>query len=184
VFLGDEICRDERWLDITKNYSVDLAESIKVLTKYPVAIRRYVAWLVPECERVRDQWRRARDVIVPVVKNREEARRAAVAAGQPAPRFNDALDWIEEESRAKGATADVATFQLILSVVAINTSTDLIQNVLVDLIKHPDALQAVREEIVQVLKAEGWKKTSIYSMKLLDSVIKESQRLKPIFSGK
>jgi cytochrome P450 len=183
VFLGEEICRDKRWLDIMTNYSVILIDSIQKLTKYPVAIRRYIAWLFPECGRVYDQWLQARDLIVPVVKKREEAKRAAVAAGQPEPRFNDALDWIEEESRAKGTAADIATFQLILSIVAINTSIDLTQNVLVDLIKHPDALQAVREEMVKVLKAEGWKKTSLYNMKLLDSVIKESQRLKPLFSG-
>ncbi|KAI1814901.1 cytochrome P450 monooxygenase [Poronia punctata] len=183
VFLGDELCRDENWLRITKNYTIDLSAAIVTLMRYPVSLRRHVARFYPECARVRDHWKDARDVIVPVIEKREAVRRAAAEAGKPIPRFNDALDWIDDESRAKGVSVDVATFQLILTVVAINTTTDLVQNVLVDLIQHPDALQAVRHEIVRVLKVEGWKKTSIYNMKLLDSVIKESQRLKPIFSG-
>ncbi|KAH7049327.1 cytochrome P450, partial [Macrophomina phaseolina] len=37
-----------------------------------------------------------------------------------------------------------------------------------------------RKEIIEVLQADGgWKKTSLYKLKLLDSCMKESQRLHP-----
>ncbi|KAI0408280.1 cytochrome P450 monooxygenase [Xylaria palmicola] len=183
VLLGEELARDEEWLRIMKNYSVDITAGIIVLSRYPVNLRPYIGWLFPECRRVRDYYSRAQALIAPVWKKREDLKRVALATGQPAPVFNDALEWITQESKGLNCASDVVTFQLVMSLVAISTTTDLIQGVLVDLIQHPDSMQAVRDEIVQILKQSGWKKTSLYNMKLLDSVIKETQRIRPIFTA-
>ncbi|KAI3321282.1 cytochrome P450 monooxygenase [Xylariaceae sp. AK1471] len=183
VFLGHELCRNKDWLHIMVNYTVDLFEAVTILQRYPVRLRRYIAWLFPACVRVRSHRTRARGVIDPVIAKREEARQAALVAGQPIPYFNDALDWIHQESKDRNCNYDVATIQLTMSVVAIQTTTDLVQQVIVDLIQHPEAMQPIRDEIANVLRADGWKKSSLYNMKLLDSVIKESQRIKPFFSG-
>ncbi|KAI1310734.1 cytochrome P450 monooxygenase [Xylaria venustula] len=181
VFLGEELSRNEDWLDIMGNYAVDTIKAVNILTKYPKDIRPYISWLFPECKHVQDYYRRARNLIDPILEEREALKRAAVADGKPAPVFNDALEWITQESKAHNTHYDVVTFQLIMSVVATNTTTDLFYFTLLDLIRHPETLKAVRDEIVQVLKAEGWKKTSLYNMKLLDSVIKESQRMGLVF---
>ncbi|KAI1422558.1 cytochrome P450 monooxygenase [Xylaria sp. FL1777] len=183
VFLGTELCRNEDWLYIMSNYTVDAFKAITILTNYTTNIRPYIGWLFPESRRVRTYYKRAKELIEPVMKKRENLKRAALANGEPEPVFNDALEWIIQESKALKTGYDVATFQLIISVVATNTTTDLLQLTLTDLIQHPETLQAVRNEIVQVLKADGWKKTSLYNMKLLDSVIKESQRINPAFSA-
>ncbi|KAJ8125785.1 hypothetical protein O1611_g7855 [Lasiodiplodia mahajangana] len=183
VFLGEELARNEAWLQITKGYTVDAFDTINILTKYPTNLRPYISWLVPECKRVRDYYTRAKALIDPVMKKREDMRRVASAAGEPAPVFIDALEWIVQEAKALNSGYDAATFQLILSAVAINTTADLLHSVIVNLIQHPEAMQAVRDEIVQVLSTEGWKKTSLYNMKVLDSVIKETQRVRPFFLG-
>jgi cytochrome P450 len=184
VFLGQELARNEDWLQITKGYTVDAFIAMDLLTKYPVNLRPYIGRLFPACNRVRNYYKRSRALIDPVMKKREEMRRAAAAAGEPAPVFNDALEWIVQESKALNTGYDAVTFQLILSAVAINTTADCLHSVIVNLIQHPESMQAVRDEIVQVLKTEGWKKTSLYSMKTLDSAIKETQRIRPFFLGK
>ncbi|KAI0908271.1 cytochrome P450 monooxygenase [Ustulina deusta] len=177
IFLGKELARNKDWLQIMGDYTVDTTKAIRTLTNYTKNLRPYIGWLFPECKRVRDYYRRARELIEPVLKDRENLKRAAIADGQPPLVFNDALEWITQESKESNARYDVATFQLIISVVAIGTTTETLQSVLIDLIEHPETMQAVRDEIVQVLRAEGWKKSSLYNMKLLDSVIKETQRL-------
>lgn len=53
-----------------------------------------------------------------------------------------------------------------------------------DISRNPEILTELRHEMVQVLRDGGWKKTSLYNMKLLDSVIKESMRLKPTVIGR
>ena len=62
---------------------------------------------------------------------------------------------------------------------AIHTTTDLLTETMQNIMLHPELVLELREEIVNVLSADGWKKTSLYNLKLLDSVIKESQRLRP-----
>jgi cytochrome P450 len=48
---------------------------------------------------------------------------------------------------------------------------------ILELAHHPEIIAPLREEISRVLKTEGWKKSALYNMKLLDSVIKESLRM-------
>ncbi|KAI0102283.1 cytochrome P450 monooxygenase [Nemania sp. FL0031] len=181
VFLGEELSRNEEWLQITQGYTVDAFDAMNMLTKYPINVRPYIGWLFPECRRVKDYYTRAKALIDPVMKKREDMRRAALAAGEPVPVYNDALEWIVQEAKAINSTYDAATFQLILSAVAIQTTSDLLHSVIVNLIQHPESMQAVRDEIVQVLGTDGWKKTSLYNMKVMDSAIKETQRVRPFF---
>ncbi|TRX95507.1 hypothetical protein FHL15_003465 [Xylaria flabelliformis] len=183
VFLGEELARNEEWLYIAKNYTVDAVEALTMLSKYPVNLRRYIGWLFPQCRRVNDHFGRARKLMDPILKKRREMKEAALAAGQPVPVFNDALEWIEQESKALNSGYDAVEFQLVLSVVAISTTSDLLQSTLVELIQHPETMQAVRDEIVHVLRQDGWKKSSLYNLKLMDSVIKETQRIRPFFTA-
>ncbi|KAI8287264.1 Cytochrome P450 monooxygenase [Colletotrichum sp. SAR11_57] len=74
---------------------------------------------------------------------------------------------------------DPATQQITLSLVAIHTTSDLLQQTMVDLAQHPDLFEPLREELVRVLGTEGLKKSALNNLKLMDSVLKESQRLKP-----
>lgn len=183
VFLGDQLCRDEKWLEITKEYTVTMFTAAHALHAYPRALRKLVHWFVPECKKLRSQFVEAKRVIAPVIDKRRKLRTKAREAGQPVPEFNDALDWANQEAAIQRATCDPASFQLTLSVAAIQSSSDLLEQVMLDLANHQDMFQPLREEIVTALRADGWKKTSLYNMKLLDSVMKESQRMKPLDMG-
>lgn len=87
-----------------------------------------------------------------------------------------------EESQ--GSPFDPVGAQLGLSIVAIHTTTDLATETMLRLMVRPKLMEDVRAEIVAVLRKEGWTKSALFNMKLLDSVIKEAQRLKPTTSGK
>jgi cytochrome P450 len=56
--------------------------------------------------------------------------------------------------------------------------------IMTQLARHPKMFQPLREEIMEVLSRDGLKKTALYNLKLMDSVIKECQRLKPIHLGR
>ncbi|KAI0593871.1 cytochrome P450 [Biscogniauxia sp. FL1348] len=180
VFLGEELCQNKDWLEITKEYTVNLGSAVFELASYPIPLRRFVHWFLPLCKTLRERNLRAKKIIAPVIAKRAEIRRAAQAAGQEVPFFNDALDWLEQEAKAVGADYSPDNTQLLLSFVAIHTSSDLLGQVILDIAQHPEIIPEVRAEIVRELGANGWKKTSLYNMKLLDSIMKESQRRKPI----
>lgn len=51
-------------------------------------------------------------------------------------------------------------------------------HIMYDLIEQPELVKELREEIVSALLEDGgFQKTTLYKMRLLDSVMKESQRV-------
>lgn len=49
---------------------------------------------------------------------------------------------------------------------------------------HLEIIRPLRKEIEGVVAEYGWGKTTLQKMILLDSVVKETQRLKPVSGGK
>lgn len=179
IFLGPELCRNPDWLKITVNYTNTTTNAAKVLRRWPVFMYKFIHWLLPECQTVRVMMNEARATIAPVL----EKRRAQKTA-DPSLEFHDALDWYESAAKKMGVEYDPAAQQLGLSVSAILTSNDLMSQSIMDLCKNPDMFEPLRNEIRSVLGDGGWKPTTLYSMKLLDSVLKETLRLKPVAAGK
>ncbi|QGI82462.1 hypothetical protein CEK25_009191 [Fusarium fujikuroi] len=181
IYLGDQLCRNEAWLKITKTYTTNFYTASTNLRMFPRSIRPLAHWFLPECRKLRQERKDAIGIITPLIERRRELRRAAIAAGQPLPVFHDAIDWSEQEAEAAGtgASFDPVIFQLTLSLLAIHTTYDLLQQTMIDLGRHPEYIEPLRQEVVQLLREEGWKKTTLFKMKLLDSAIKESQRMKP-----
>ncbi|KAL8296103.1 hypothetical protein RB600_001545 [Gaeumannomyces tritici] len=178
VFLGSEVCRNEEWLDITKNFTVAQNEAIERLRLYPSFLRFLIYHFDPACRRTEAQWRRANSIVQGVVAQRRREQAECAAKGLPAPVYNDAIEWGELETDG-GMSYNPTNLQLGLSFAAIHTSTDLLCQTLLHLATHPGTIEALREEMLEVLPAHGWAKSTLVQLKLLDSALKEAQRLKP-----
>lgn len=185
VFLGPELCRNKDWLRITIDYTVNIFMAAAAVKRYPKFMHRIVHWILPETRKIRAQSLEARRIIQPVIDQR--LREMALAKAQikeegneatdPSRKYADAVQWMEDA--AMGKPYDAAVIQLGLSLAAIHTTTDMLSQVLYDICPQPDLIKDLREEIVAVLQKEGWKRTALYKLKLMDSVLKETQRLKP-----
>ncbi|KAJ3495733.1 hypothetical protein NLG97_g3184 [Lecanicillium saksenae] len=178
VFLGDELCRNADWLRVTKEYTVASFNAAEELRQWPYLLRPIVNRFLSSCLTTQAMLKESRTIITPVIKKRYAARAAAAAKGVPYVESNDAMDWFASADPKK--FYDAATFQLALSFAAIHTTTDLLSETLLRIAKSPEIIPALREEIISVYRSDGWEKTSLYKMKLLDSTIKETQRMKPI----
>lgn len=60
---------------------------------------------------------------------------------------------------------------------AIHTSTDLLTTTLYRLLAQPELIQPLREEAARVIGTSGWTKQALQELRLLDSLLKETQRL-------
>ncbi|RGP79184.1 putative cytochrome p450 monooxygenase lova [Fusarium longipes] len=179
VFMGEDLCRDEKWLEVSSDYTVQLFQTADTLRKYPRWVRPYVHWFLPSCQTLRKQLQVVRAHLQPHIDRRNAAKQEAIAEGRSSP-FDDAIEWFEKEYDNK---SDPAIEQIRLSLVAIHTTTDLLSETMFNIALHPELLKPLREEIASVLSEEGVKKTSLYNLKLMDSVIKESQRMRPVTLG-
>ncbi|EED18614.1 cytochrome P450 monooxygenase, putative [Talaromyces stipitatus ATCC 10500] len=172
VFLGPGLCRNKEWLRITIDYTLLIFDAIRTVKRYPKFLHPLVQWVLPEPRKVRFHMAEARRIIQPVIDQRK-----AEMASDKATKHNDAIQWLLEIST--GTEYDIALAQLALSMAAIHTTGDMITQVIYDICEHPELIQPLREEIIAVMGTDEFKRTSLYNLKLMDSVMKESQRLKP-----
>ena len=179
VFVGPELNRNEEWMDVCINFTLDLfaagraLRSRSYLGKFlAVRLRRISA-----INRVRDHQDVARRIILPIIRQREQLQ----GKGTELP--NDMITWIMEEKSSDGKpllAEKQAGLQLLASVAAIHTTTLNITNVLYDLVARPEYIETLRSEIDSVWEETGGlDKTSMAKMVKLDSFMKESQRLNP-----
>lgn len=117
-----------------------------------------------------------------IINNEVERRRTraeiALASGRKTPKVSDAIGWMVE--MAGGKKVDYVAAQLSLTVAAIHATTEALTVAMLDLVTYPEIIPQLRQEVIQVLGEGGWSKQALYKMKLMDSFLKESQRLHPV----
>ncbi|KAF4499445.1 Ent-kaurene oxidase [Fusarium agapanthi] len=179
IFMGEELCRDEEWNRVSSEYTLMVFSYGVAFREYPRWLRPYIHWFLPQCWAIRAKLNEARQCLKPHIDRRNAIKKQALAEGKPCP-FYDSLEWFEKEYEKH----DPAKEQIAVSIVAYHTTSDLLAETLLNLCQYPALLQELREEIVSVLTAEGGlTKAALYNLKLMDSVIKESQRMRPILLG-
>ncbi|KAL1792320.1 hypothetical protein ACET3X_008827 [Alternaria dauci] len=174
VFVGEELCRNKHWLKVTQDYAMTVVIAATKLRMYPKFLRKFIYRFVPECNRARSLVDECRRVVMAVINAREAEKNAAREAGRPVPEWDDAINWAEQEAAVRGTKYDPAVYQLTLSFAAIHSTSDLLAKVMLEIV------EPLRREIAEALRGQGWKKGSLYNMRLLDSVIKETQRVTPL----
>ncbi|KAF5684805.1 ent-kaurene oxidase [Fusarium circinatum] len=178
VFMGEELCHDEGWNKAQAHYTMKTFQAMMVLCMFPRWLRPYIHWILPPCWIVRRALAAARKQLAPHIARRQEIKTAALARGEKSP-FDDTIEWFAQS----GSQLPPADCQISLSLAAIHTTTDLLSQVMIDIAAHPVLFTEMRKEIIGVLSASGMTKTALSNLKLMDSVVKESQRLKPILLG-
>ncbi|KAJ5504731.1 hypothetical protein N7463_007605 [Penicillium fimorum] len=181
IFVGETISNDDEWINVSVNYAIDSFTAMRELREWPSVLHPIVHWFLPSSQKIRNHLETARCII-----SRELEKRALIRAGKlPAedpPRGPDAIDWYRETAEARNnLTFDQSIAQVGLALAAIHTTSNLLTNVMYDLAAYPEYIQPLRDEIRAVAAEDGTlKKTSLLKLKLMDSVMKESQRTHPL----
>lgn len=176
IFIGPELSSNKAWLDVSVNYATQAFFAAEALRRWHPALRPLVHWVLPECRKLRSELTRARQILAPVVRKRQEQRRLAREAGDgcPSSKVADTVGWMDEV--ANGKAYDAGILQLGLSLAAIHTTSELVSEIITDLCSHPEWFKPLRGEMASMIKAHGWTKKALHEMKLTDSMMKESQR--------
>ncbi|KAL5044354.1 hypothetical protein BDW71DRAFT_209357 [Aspergillus fruticulosus] len=175
IFIGEELCRDRDWIQNAISYTAHRTTAMKELHGYGRLIP-LAHWFLPSCRALRGCVRAGR----PFVERVLEARRTAQGKGED--KSVDALSWIDGVAGENGTKYDATLTQLRLAYAAVHTTSDMMAKVVAALCEHQELLQPLREEIIAVVKEHGWSEATLAKMVLLDSVLKETQRLEPLAS--
>ena len=119
IFIGPELNHSQTYLDSSINYTIDLFGAATELRQWPSFMRSIVKYFIPSVDRLNEHRRKAREFLVPVIRER----RALRQAGRPEP--NDVLQWTIAKADKFNVTDDgaIAEIQLTLSLAAIHTTT-------------------------------------------------------------
>ncbi|KAG8170289.1 hypothetical protein KVR01_001034 [Diaporthe batatas] len=185
VTAGEDLCRNETWLRNTMEYTINAAKAAKILQLLPAPVRHIAHLFLPQCREMRAQLVTARALVQSVLKKRKHEHLEAASKGSPAPCYDDAIDWgaLEYQNSKgdlRGSGYQPALFQLQTSVVGLHSTTDLLTQTLINILLRPELIAPLREEIVNAISDQGWSKPSLHKLHLMDSIMKETQRLKPL----
>ncbi|GES66576.1 cytochrome P450 [Aspergillus terreus] len=176
AFIGDELCRNPEWLRLTVDFTVDSFRAAEALNWWPYALRPLVARFLPSCRKLHKYIQDADNMMKPVLESRRQAQ-----AKDPQKSYPDTIQWFEET--AQGRPYDPVRLQLTLAFASIHTTADLVIQTILDLCSAKDwdeLCRSLREEIISSFREEGWRKPLLAKLKIMDSALKESQRLKPV----
>ncbi|KAI5918729.1 ent-kaurene oxidase [Camillea tinctor] len=176
IFIGPDLCRSEEYLKASMNYTLAFVNAVSNLKQWNPWLRWFGRYFTPEVDNLFTERKNAHAFFKPIIKKR----RAAMKAGEEMP--DDTLQWMINKADENKITDDMlAEIQLNLSMAAIHTTTLTVTMILYDLVVRPDIIDELRKEITSVLETTDGVMTThaLFEMKLLDSVMKESQRVNP-----
>lgn len=173
VFVGPEKSDDIEWLDLVQNYTLTFFTSVGDLHAYPPWSRSIVQWFLPNPTTCRKLVARARVIMNGVLQQREKDVARAAAEGRTPPQYNDALAW----TQAVGAKAEAGDIQLSLAMAGLFTTSEAFRQTLIEIARNPDIAKAVEKEATEQIRTHGVTLAALSNMVLLDSVMKEAQRI-------
>lgn len=178
VFIGPELCHDERYIDAAINYTVELSEALQDIKSINPWFKRFQAKGLKSVAALRKRENEFLAFLTPIV----QARRKTAADGDNVP--DDMLTWLMKKAADTGID-DIKTLSLIqlgLSFVAFHTTGITATNIFYDLASQPEYIQPLRDEIRQTLDEFNGVLTisALQRLRKLDSFMKESLRLHPL----
>lgn len=182
VFVGPEICRQEKYLDTSIKFTTDVMAAQNAVQHMRQWLRPFLAHRLPEVQRLNQQRAEAEEFLRPVIRRRRQ-----ILSDPGHERPDDMLSWlIETQVRSgKGGDRDLTEQQLGISFAAIHTTTLTATNAFYNLAAMPDVASQLREEVCAVLADNNGVFTSraLQDMKKLDSFLKETLRYHPFAFG-
>ncbi|KIL60265.1 hypothetical protein M378DRAFT_14248 [Amanita muscaria Koide BX008] len=173
MFVGLPLCRNSDWIELNKEYTIDIVKTAMFLGLLPPVLRPIVA---PLLRGISKGIERATRHIEPLVRERleQEAQHGKDWPEKP----NDIITWMLDITRDKPRSLRALAIALLgTNFVSIHTTTITFTFVLFELATRPEYVQPLRDEIEAVINDEGWSKDSVQKLRKVDSFIKECLRV-------
>ncbi|POS78831.1 ent-kaurene oxidase [Diaporthe helianthi] len=172
TWVGRDLARNEEWhkvnLETTSNIFV-LAIALKLL---PAFLQPVVAPLLPMKRKLARGLEQVQAFLVPLIEERKKLGGADEKPEEVIQWMLDAAEGYERDS------VNLATRYVYAVVGSLFTVSAALVDLVYDITAYPEHLAPLREEVERVLKEDGgWKKGTPAKLEMMDSIMKESQRV-------
>ncbi|EKG20640.1 Cytochrome P450, partial [Macrophomina phaseolina MS6] len=173
LFVGPNLCRDERWMHIMRTFTHKTHAGLIAVKMWPPFLRPLVWPFIPSLRIIEKTWNEGRKIL----EQNAEAEKAAGTKG------DYIREWVADKNPEwADDVQQQVDFQFTLSMSALHTTSMTLTHLLLDLAAYPEYADILREEMIAALHESVGKVNNHYINKLvkLDSFMKESQRLNPL----
>ncbi|RDL36340.1 uncharacterized protein BP5553_05692 [Venustampulla echinocandica] len=180
TFVGPELWDSEEWHAVVSSYfHAGLAASQRVRDGYHPWLRWTAKYFDKDIKAIYAVRRKGEELLKPVIDARiADARNQANGQG---PGFNDGVRWLVDAYRAENKpikAEQIMQDEAFLVGASVHGITVNALSILFDLMDRPESLAEIQAEISQVhAEYGGWTRKSLGALRVMDSFMKESQRL-------
>ncbi len=183
ILIGEKLCRNEEYISKSMAFANSIFINGVTLALFPMGpFRRQLSWL--GSFRHRRDLERTLKLILPVVQQRIDEKKAL---GKRITPNTDAIDWTIElsEPYPKENNPRTIALQVLHNLWAGSTAPGgLVTQMLFQMLMDPEYLEPLRTESETAISEFGWTEKALHHMPLLDSFMRETNRLYLAGSGK
>ena len=174
-----ELAEDEAYLATAVAYSEHGFRHNFLLRVFPDLVKPLVARVMPTSWGVDRALRDAKRMVIPIIRERRRREREGEEEGYERP--DDFLQHLMDGGVEIEDDEETTVQRLMVTYLGSGPSTIIaVAQVLFDLCAHPEYVEVLRAEAVEVLRREGgYTKSALAGMRKMDSFMRESQRLSP-----
>ncbi|KXX81153.1 Ent-kaurene oxidase [Madurella mycetomatis] len=171
VFVGEPLCRDERWVQCITQCTAGAFQSVPKLWPYHWLMRPFVAWRLSELRSVRKHRIEAKKLLKPILEKRLEDMKSE--------KFEPPADLIQlviDGTKGQGRNLDYqVNAQIGTGRAALFTTGVTVTHLLYDLATRPKYIEPLRQEVLE-LGPVKMNRANVAKLKKMDSFIRECQR--------
>jgi ent-kaurene oxidase len=187
ALVGAELCENDEWVGQSIQTTIQvIMASQSVKGKWHPWFRWIAKYYDEPTKVVVQNRKRAAELLAPVLEKRKATTDLKSKVGQL--QYQDAVQWLLEQYRGQGKTLTpelLAQDELFLTIASTHSTGGTTLSTLFDLIDRPEAMKEIIEEINRTYaKHNGWSRQALNELWLLDSFMRESQRVHSLGLGK
>ncbi|KZV74005.1 cytochrome P450 [Peniophora sp. CONT] len=172
LFIGLPLCRNAEWIKLNINFTIDAVIGAQILRLFPEFLKPIAGRLFTN---VPASHKRGFALMKPLIEERMHL--MATYGDKWEDRPNDFLQWLmDHEEGQKQNPQDYCRRLMSTNFAAIHTSSLNMTQALYHLAGHPEWQKELRDEVEEVVRAEGWSKAAMGKMRKIDSFFREQQR--------
>ncbi|KAJ5351660.1 cytochrome P450 [Penicillium brevicompactum] len=181
IFIGDELCREEKWIEASIEYTKNIFLTIALMRPVPGFLHPIVGRMLPSSRRLDKQLSYIQsELLGPLIAKR----RNMEAASDPYyKKPDDFLQWMMDlaKTETESQPSNLAHRLLgLTSMAVVHTSAMSMTHILYDLLVMPQWKKPLLDEILTQLPEWGSiSQANLNNLKIMDSFLKESQRFNP-----
>jgi len=179
-----ELAEDENYISATEQFVRSSFLHLMFLQAFPEWAKPFAAMVFPPSWRVDWALDRARGLLIPIIEERRRRLRLEREGEQQYTKPDDLLQHLMDVGDQAGGEDAEATMQRLMAMNfgGCGALVDATAKVLLDLCEHPECVEPIRREVLDVLALDGgisFSKRGLAEMKRLDSFMRESHRWSP-----